>query len=111
MSLPIRRICAAFACLIAASWLRAAALPSPTGQSPFASVAALAATEHIPLQGFDTVRATQNLLPGDAVTVLFTLFDHGHAQQWLAEIKVVPLSEDERRAKPRQDVVYTGTGN
>jgi len=51
------------------------------------------------------------LRPGDALTVLFTLFENGHLQQWLAEIKVVPLTDEERRAKPREDIMYSSTGN
>jgi hypothetical protein len=63
------------------------------------------------LQGFDPARDTQILRTGDTLTVLFTLFESGHSQQWLAEIKVVTLTDEEQRAKPRQDVVYSGTGN
>jgi len=42
--------------------------------------------------------------------VLFTLFENGHSRQWLAEIKVVLLTDEERRAKPREEVMYSGTG-
>ena len=97
--------------LVATNWLRAAELPRPAPQSTFASVVALAAAQHIPLQGFDRACDPQTLRPGDTLTVLFTLFDNGHARQWLAGIKVVPLSEEERSAKPRDDVIYSGTGN
>ena len=101
----------AIACLITACWLRADDLPRPAAAKPLASVVALAAAQHIPLQGIDPAREAPVLRPGDAVTVLFTLFENGHTRQWLAEIKVVPLTGEERRAKPRHDVVYTGTGN
>jgi hypothetical protein len=111
MRLPIRIVCAAIACVLAASWLPAEDPPHPVDPSPFPSVVALATAQHIPLERFDPARVTQVLRPGDAITVLFTLVDGGHAKQWLAELKVVPLTEEERRAKPREDVLYSGTGN
>jgi hypothetical protein len=115
MQLPIRTGCIAIACIIATSWLQAEDVPPPSAQMllatpPLASVVALAAAQHIPMQGIDPARETQVLRPGDALTVLFTLFENGHLQQWLAEIKVVPLSDEERRAKPREEVMYSGTG-
>jgi hypothetical protein len=115
MQFPIRTGCIAFACMIATGWLQAEDVPPPEAQirlatPPLASVVALAAAQHIPLQGIDPARETQVLRPGDALTVLFTLFENGHLQQWLAEIKVVPLTDEERRAKPREDVMYSGTG-
>ena len=102
--------------MIATGWLQAEDVPPPEAQirlatPPLASVAALAAAQHIPMQGIDPARDTQVLRPGDALTVLFTLFENGHLQQWLAEIKVVPLTDGERHAKPREKVLYSATGN
>ena len=94
MRLPIRIVCAAIACVLAASWLPAEDPPHPVDPSPFPSVVALATAQHIPLERFDPARVTQVLRPGDAITVLFTLVDGGHAKQWLAELKVVPLTEE-----------------
>jgi hypothetical protein len=116
VQLSIRNGCVTVACIIATSWLQAEDVPPPVAQlhlgtPPLASVVALAAAQHIPMQGIDPARDTQVLRPGDALTVLFTLFENGHSRQWLAEIKVVPLTDDERRAKPREDVLYSGTGN
>ena len=116
MQFPIRTGCVAIASIFATSWLQAEDLPPPVAQirlatPPLARVVALAAAQHIPLQGIDSARDTQVLRPGDALTVLFTLFESGHRQQWLAEIKVVPLTDEERHAKPRENVLYSATGN
>jgi hypothetical protein len=111
MSSPSRAGCVVIAVLLVASWLRAADAPRPAARPPFASVVALAAAQHIPLQGIDPARDAQTLRAGAALTVLFTLVDSGHARQWLAEIKVVPLTEDESRAKLREDVLFSATGN
>jgi hypothetical protein len=116
MLFQIRTGCIAIACIMATSWLHADDAPPPTAQiplatPPLASVVALAAAQHIPMQGIDPARDTQVLRSGDALTVLFTLFESGHRQQWLAEIKVVLLTDEERHAKPRGNVLYSGTGN
>jgi hypothetical protein len=108
---PIRIGSVGIACILAASWLRAEEPPHPALGQTFASVVALAAAQHIQLEGIDPPQDTQLLRPGDTLTVLFTLTDKRHSQQWLAEINVVPLTEEERRAKPREDVLYSGTGN
>ena len=116
MPSSIRTGCVAITCLIASTWLKAEDSPLPAVQislatPPLARVVALAAAQHIPLQGIDPAADTPALRPGDALTVLFTLVENGHLQQWLAEIKVVPLTDEERRAKPRSDVLYSGTGH
>ena len=116
MQFPIRTGCIAIACITATNWLNAGDVPPPAAQitlatPPLARVVALAAAQHIPLQGIDPARDTEVMRSGDALTVLFTLFESGHLQQWLAEIKVVPLTDEERRAKPREDIMYSGTGN
>ena len=77
---------------------------------PLPGIVALAAVQHIPLEGFDAPREQLTLRPGDAITALFTLIDGEHRQQWLAEVKVVPLTDEERHAKPREDAIYSGTG-
>ena len=63
MTLPTRAGCLVMTGLIATSWLRAGDLKGTQGQQPFASVAALADAQHIPLQGFDPARDTQMLRP------------------------------------------------
>jgi len=63
------------------------------------------------MQGIDPARDTQVLRSGDALTVLFTPLESGHRQQWLAEISGFCSADEERHAKPRGNVLYSGTGN
>jgi hypothetical protein len=86
---------------------RADELVNVASVKPFPAVAALAAREHLPLEGFDPVRDQQTLRLGDTITVLFTLEQAGLVAQWIAEIKVVPLTSAERSAKSSESVIYT----
>ena len=102
--------------LIFASALRAESSPPampllPPPAPPLPAVVALAAARRIPLEGIDSIREAQTLRAGDAITLLFTLVESGHQQQWLAEVKVVALSDEERRSKPSDATIYSGSGN
>lgn len=77
---------------------------------PFPATAALAQARDIPIDGFDPAREEKLLHSGDAVTALFTLREGNQRQQWLAEIKIVPLTVAEQSAPPRDQTIYTQTG-
>jgi hypothetical protein len=79
--------------------------------APLPGVIALAAAQQIRLQGIAAPIAAPTLAPGDKITALFTLSDSGQAAQWLAEVTIVPLTQEERGAKPSWSVIYTGGGN
>ena len=102
--------------LISASALPAEVSPPaipvlPPPAPPLAAIIELAVARHIPLDGIDPARDLQVLRAGDAITLLFTLVENGHEQQWLAEVKVVALGDKERREKPSDAVIYSGSGH
>jgi hypothetical protein len=105
-SLPLRL------CLFAAGLSAAARADQPRASfaPPFPATAAAAQARGIALEGFDPVREDLQLRPGDTVTALFTLREGDRRQQWLAEIKIVPLTPSEKSAAPREQTIYTQTG-
>ncbi len=96
--------------LLALLPLPGAASAFPPATTPLPTVTALAAAQKISLDGIASPRAVSRLRPGDRLSALFTLTDAGRVQQWLADVEIVPLTDEERRAKPPETVIYSGAG-
>lgn len=88
--------------ILLAGALSAADLPlTPAAIEPGARVVRFAEAHRIDIHGFDLAGEGEPARPGDALTVLFTLIEAGSARrQWLAEIRMVPLTEREAKTKP-----------
>lgn len=87
------------ACMLRPAASDAAALPSPVEIRPLPSVVEFAAAHHIALDSF--VFASRNdSSPGDELTVLFTIQEDTTTRQWLAELRIAPLTAGESKIKP-----------
>jgi hypothetical protein len=64
----------------------------------------------IRLDGFDSYGSDSRLRVGDSVTALFTVFERSRYRQWIAEMKIAALTEEERDGNGDGSVVYSQTG-
>jgi len=85
--------------------------PKFTPVAPLPKLVALAQTNQIPLAGIDLPASRTNLIPGDNLVVLVTLFEpYARRTQWLLDLRVVPPTAREKAAKPPPPMTMTGRG-
>jgi hypothetical protein len=89
-----------FGAFTAVAWGAAGPPPGPTAFDPTPGVAQYAKAHGLPLDHFELAAAKDTAHVGDTLTVLFTIEEGATARQWLAEFRLVALTEKEAKAKP-----------
>lgn len=83
----------------------------PLTLEPFPAVVAYANRQHVPVSGLVSPEPTASAFVGDEITALVELENRTIPKQWLVSIRIVGLTDREKRAKsPAPLLLYTSTG-
>ena len=80
---------------------------------PFPAAVETARSNHISIEGFDSLGEADRLKPGDSITALITLFEKGGKKsQWFLCIDAAePTAEEKARTNKPPVVMYVGVGD